>query len=130
MKDFQQLIRRINTAISSEDIEAISPAIGDWLQTGTSEQKMALRAAVSQLNARLSTLTTQALEQAENFLSQNGRQYPLSDWLTPKEYAKRFDIQSTQVITNWIRRGVIPKENVVTIQELNNLTLVKAMPYR
>ena len=130
MNDFDQLIRTVNAATTAKEIEAISPAIGDWLQTGSSDQKMALRVAVSQLNARLATLTTQALEQANQFLSKDGKRYPLSDWLTPKEYAKRFNIQSTQVISNWIRRGVIPKENIVIIQELNNLTLVKAMPYR
>ena len=130
MKDFEQLIDTISTAITSEDIDVVSTAIGQWLQAGTPDQKAALQTAVSQLNARLALLTTQALEQSEQFLSRNGRQYPLSDWLTPKEYARRFDIRSTQVITNWIRRGVIPKENVVIIHELNNLTLVKAMPYR
>lgn len=130
MKDFEQLIRTINDAVSSEDIEAVSPTIGQWLRAGTPDQKAAIQIAVSQLNARLAMMTAHALEQAEKFLSQNGKYYPLSDWLTPKEYAKRFDIPSTQVITNWIRRGVIPKENVVTIQELNNLTLVKAMPYK
>ena len=130
MKNFEQLIRTIDTAITSEDVDLVSPAIGQWLQVGTPNQKVALQTAVSQLNARLTLMTTQALEQSGRFLSQNGRQYPLSDWLTPKEYAKRFDIQSTQVITNWIRRGVIPKEKVVIIQELNNLTLIKAMPYR
>ena len=130
MENFEQLLLAISTATTAEDIEAVSPSIGEWLQTGTPVQKAALQTAVSQLNRRLSELTTQALEQAEQFLSKDGKQYPLSDWLTPKEYAKRFDIQSTQVITNWIRRGIIPKENVVRIQELNNLTLVKAMQYR
>ena len=130
MKDFEQLIGTIKTAITSEDIDVVSPAIGQWLQNGTPDQKVALQVAVSQLNARLAAMTIRALEQAEKFLSQDGQQYPLSDWLTPKEYAKRFDIQSTQVISNWIRRGVIPKENIVIIQELNNLTLVKALPYR
>ena len=130
MENFERVINAINVALTSEDIEAVSPAIGEWMEKGTTAQKEILKLAVGQLNLRLAQLTAQALESAEQFLSRDGKQYPLSDWLTPKEYAKRFDLRSTQVITNWIRRGVIPKENVVTIQELNNLTLVEAVPYR
>jgi hypothetical protein len=130
MKDFQELINQINAAITATEIEIVSSDIGDWLQAGTEEQKIALRTAVSQLNARLGALSTKALAQAEQYLMHNGKQFPLADWLTPKEYARRFNVRSTQVITNWISRGIIPKENTVTIQELNNLTLVKAVPYR
>ena len=130
MKDFQELIDQINLAITAVEIEAVSPGIGEWLQAGTEEQKITLRTAVSQLNARLADLSTEALARAEQYLMHNGKQFPLADWLTPKEYARRFNVRSTQVITNWISRGVIPKENIVTIHELNNLTLVKAVPYR
>ena len=130
MENFERVIDTINVALTSDDIEAVSPAIGEWLEKGTTAQKEILKLAVGQLDLRLAELTTRALKSTEQFLFKDGKQYSLSDWLTPKEYAKRFDLRSTQVITNWIHRGVIPKENVVTIQELNNLTLVKAVPYR
>ena len=62
MKNFEQLIGAINTATTAEDIDTVSPAIGQWLQAGTPNQKVALQTAVSQLNARLALLTTRALE--------------------------------------------------------------------
>ncbi len=64
------------------------------------------------------------------FLEQNGTRFPLTDWLTPAEYVKRFGLRSTNVVSNWIRRGVIPAENVLHVPELNDLRLVKAVPYQ
>jgi len=71
-----------------------------------------------------------ARKEAEDYLVSQGKKYSLSQWVTIKEYAKRFDLESTNVVTNWINRGVIPKENVILIEDLNNLRLVKAIPYK
>lgn len=64
-----------------------------------------------------------------NYLVIKGRPYPTDEWLTVKEYCKRFEISNTQTVTNWIKRGIIPAENVVTVEEYNNIRLVKAIPY-
>jgi len=56
-------------------------------------------------------------------------QYPMDQWVTISEYCKRFNIPNTQTITNWIQRGIVPKENVLTIPEYNNIRLIKAVPY-
>jgi len=71
-----------------------------------------------------------ARQEAENWLSVNGETISLNEWLTAKEYAKRFGLESTNVVTNWIRRGIIPPENIRVIQELNDLRLIKAIPYK
>ncbi len=68
--------------------------------------------------------------EAEQYLKLNGIEYKLSEWVTPKKYAKLFGLESTMVVTNWISRGVIPPQNVITIPELNDLKLIKAVPYR
>lgn len=71
-----------------------------------------------------------SLEEAQNYLSKNGVKYELHDWITIAEYCKRFDIPNTQTVSNWIKRGIIPKENMVVIEEYNNIRLIKAIPYQ
>lgn len=71
-----------------------------------------------------------ARQEAINLLITNGEKIDLGEWLTAKEYAKRFGLESTNVVTNWIRRGIIPPENIRVIQELNDLRLIKAIPYK
>ena len=72
----------------------------------------------------------QARKEAEEFLVMNGETVDLSEWLTAKEYADKYELGSTNVVTNWIRRGVIPAENVKTVKRLNGLRLIRAVAYR
>ncbi|WP_439584732.1 hypothetical protein [Dyadobacter bucti] len=58
-----------------------------------------------------------------------GKPYPTDEWLTVKEYCKRFKITNTQTVSNWISRGIIPAENVLIVEEYNNIRLIKALPY-
>ena len=69
-------------------------------------------------------------QEAKSLLDEMGVEYKLDEWLTIKRYCERFDIKDTQLVTNWIRRGVIPPENVKEIEALNGLKLIKAVPYR
>ncbi|WP_367915134.1 hypothetical protein [Leadbetterella sp. DM7] len=69
-------------------------------------------------------------ERAKALLDEAGIAYKLDEWLTVKRYCERFNIKDTQLVTNWIRRGVIPPENVKEIKELNGLKLIKAAPYK
>lgn len=62
-----------------------------------------------------------------NFLVLQGEGIDLADWVTTKEYAKRFGLSSTNVITNWIRRGIIPPENIRVVEAFNNIRLIKAV---
>ena len=73
--------------------------------------------------------TDAVIGEATSFLQQNGTRFPLTDWITPTEYAKRFKLRSTNVVSNWIRRGVIPAENILHVPELNDIRLIKAIPY-
>ena len=73
--------------------------------------------------------TDALIVQAVKFMEINGIRYDLGEWVTIAEYAKRFGVKSTNVITNWIRRGVIPTENVISVPELNDIRLIKAVPY-
>lgn len=54
----------------------------------------------------------------------NNTEYDLSQWCTITQYAKMMKIRSTQVITNQIKRGKIPAQNILIIPELD-LKLMK-----
>ena len=73
--------------------------------------------------------TDALIVKAVKFMEINGIRYDLGEWVTIAEYAKRFGMKSTNVVTNWIRRGVIPTENVISVPELNDIRLIKAVPY-
>ncbi|AYQ31399.1 hypothetical protein [Runella sp. SP2] len=84
--------------------------------------------AQNQLAAALAA-SREARQSAIALLMSEGETIELSDWVTIKEYAKRFNLESTNVVSNWIKRGIIPAENVREIPELNNIKLIKAVPY-
>lgn len=73
--------------------------------------------------------TDALIVKAVKFMEINGIRYDLGEWITIAEYAKRFGVKSTNVVTNWIRRGIIPTENVIAVPELNDIRLIKAVPY-
>ena len=73
--------------------------------------------------------TDAVINEGITFLEQNGRKVDLGEWVTIAEYVKRFKIKSTMVVTNWIRRGIVPAENILIVPELNNIRLIKAVPY-
>ncbi|MEZ0485432.1 hypothetical protein [Fibrella aquatica] len=58
----------------------------------------------------------------------NGVDYPLTEWLTPTRYIKKFNIPSVATITNWVARGIIPADHVKDIEQLG-IRLIKAVPY-
>lgn len=39
-----------------------------------------------------------------------------------------FGIKDTHIVSNWIRRGIIPPENIQVMEELNDLKLTRAVP--
>ena len=60
----------------------------------------------------------------------DGNAIDLGKWVTIKKYCNLFGIKDTQVVSNWIKRGVIPPENVQEIEELNGLKLIRAIDYK
>jgi len=61
--------------------------------------------------------------------TQHGFVVDTAEWLTIKRYAQKYNL-STQVVTNWISRGVIPADSTMVLPELNDLRLVKDQPYK
>ncbi|GAB2571638.1 hypothetical protein [Spirosoma areae] len=119
-----ELIARIQAIANSEDMACVSALIRE--QPG----KMA-PAVQDALLDKLSELTDKseaARQDAISVLKVHGVEYPLTDWLTPANYARSFHIANVATVTNWINRGIIPADNVKEIPELG-LRLVKAVEY-
>lgn len=60
---------------------------------------------------------------------ESGMTVDLAEWITVKRYAERYGL-TTQVMTNWLARGIIPADCAMTLPELNDLRLVRNQPYR
>lgn len=98
--------------MTKEEIEALTPG--------------EVAAIVAESNAESDKLHQEVLD----FLYNNGEIIDFGKWVTLKEYKERFGLKSINVITNWIRRGIIPPENVRTVKALNGIRLIKAVPYK
>ncbi|MCF2489453.1 hypothetical protein [Dyadobacter sp. CY347] len=70
-----------------------------------------------------------AIKDARSYLISQGELVDLSEWVTIKEYCHRFGIKNVETVLNWISRGIVPKENVMIVDEFNHTKLIKAMPY-
>lgn len=57
-----------------------------------------------------------------------GREYKLTEWITPITYARKYG-KAIATVQNWISRGVVPLDCQVVIPELNNLRLMKDQLY-
>ena len=141
MKNLSQIIEKLNKATSIEELDKITKICNDfYAKSASNEDKKILKVAINQkMDAIL--LSAKALSQkADELINQfnanenvtieiDGQKYSLNDWLTIKDYCKTFGLKSTSVVTNWAKRGIIPKENILLLKGLNNLKLIKAVTY-
>lgn len=142
MKKLKQIIKNINDAVTLEEVDKSSKEANEHYQTLTKlEEKELLKEAimsgfekskkkVEQLNKEYDEIIAQFKETKQISIEVDGTAYSLNNWVTIQNYCKMFNIESTSVVTNWIKRGRIPSENVLNLKELNNIRLVKAIAYR
>ena len=72
----------------------------------------------------------QAIQGGHELLIRQGKVLDLKEWVTIKEYCRRYQIKNTETVSNWIKRGIIPADDTMIIEEFNNIRMVKAKPYR
>ena len=63
-------------------------------------------------------------EQANTTIIHNGNEYPLSDWITIKNYCTLHHLKESAV-SNRIRRGALPSNAYLELPHLNNLKLIQ-----
>ena len=70
-----------------------------------------------------------AIKETSEFLISKGHVLDLTEWVTIKEYCRRFGIKNTETVSNWIKRGIVPEEDTAVIEEFNNVRMIRAKPY-
>ena len=70
------------------------------------------------------------IKQANDFLISEGKVVDFGKYLTIKRYCKKYGIKDESVVTNWIRRGIIPPEDIAIIEELNGLRMICDRSYK
>ena len=139
MKQAKQYLERYQKATSREERAALLTDYQAFLETLSDDDRDQARqfmqaALRPQINERIKTLDALA-EKAELILSHKGKityegkEYVFGDWITIADYCRLYDFKPSRV-QNWIDREVVPRQNVVIIQELNNLKLLKNERYQ
>ena len=135
----KELINNLINAKGLEQYEIASSACLAFFENANDTQKEQLREAMKKKADLITAEAKQTIskisktisefEQKDVVLEVNGRKYPLDEWVTLNDYIKKFDLKSTMVVNNWIKRGVVPAENIISVGRLNGLKLIKAVPY-
>jgi hypothetical protein len=137
MKD---ILKKLSEANNPVDYENASNACLEYFATATEDERAQIRKVLLQKADKMLAESREYRQRAEELIAEyesrdvnieiDGQKYPLSEWVTMKEYCRRFGLKNTMVLNNWINRNVIPKENILNISQLNNLRLIKAVPYK
>ena len=122
--DTNMIIEQIRAIATPEDMDRVSTLIRAEEGTMPPEVQVALLEKLKEVT----DTSRKVQEDAKAILQLHGISYPLTDWLTPRNYAKKFGVKNTETVINWINRGVIPAEDVKEVEELG-IRLVRAVPY-
>ncbi|MEA5458711.1 hypothetical protein VB796_06670 [Arcicella sp. LKC2W] len=125
----QELISKYLLATTEQEIEKSIVAMNEAIKNATPEEKEALKAVVYAKNEMLMKESNDLLAQIDSVLATPDFTVNLNEWVTMKEYSKRFNLSTTNIVTNWIKRGIIPSENIKTLPMLNGLKLIRAIKY-
>ncbi|MCE7071682.1 MULTISPECIES: hypothetical protein [unclassified Dyadobacter] len=137
----EHIFKRMREAGSLAEYEAASNECLDYFQTATEAEREVIGKFMVQEAEELLAQSRETRKKADAIIAEyhkskdvnieiNGQKYPLSEWVTMKEYCRRFGLKNTMIINNWISRNIIPEENILNISQLNNLRLIKAVPYK
>ncbi|MDI9872629.1 hypothetical protein [Flectobacillus roseus] len=134
----QNLIAKIQKASSVTEMEEVHNEIVAFFQTATEDEKNTIRQAFEEKSKQALKEVNETKNRAEALLREldsevilekDGKRYNLNDWITPSEYAKKYDLKTAQIVSNWITRGIVPPQNVLKIAKLN-IQLVKDIRYK
>ena len=125
----QTIINNLLFAETDIEINLAMKAIREEMDKANLEQKAMFRLIISAKVKMMSKEADKLITEAENLISTPEFVIDLNEWITIKEYANRFQLSSTNVVSNWIKRGLVPPSNIMTLPMLNNLKLIKAVKY-
>jgi hypothetical protein len=116
-------------AQTEQEVEITMNEMKEAMKIATPEEKIILSEVVSAKNKMVIAELKKAIAEADNLIATPEFTIDLNEWITMKEYTKRFHLSSTNVVSNWIKRGLVPPSNIRVLPMLNNLKLIKAVKY-
>jgi hypothetical protein len=125
----ENIIANFLAAKQEEGIDASSLALKDYFSTATETEKSVIQGVIKAKSKMFASEAKTLINESQNYVSTSDSVIDLNEWVTIKNYVLLFKISSTHVVSNWIRRGIIPSENVRVLPMLNDLKLIKAVKY-
>jgi len=125
----EELISKYLFSSSLEELETSIMAMDEAMKNATPEEKETLKAVVKAKGQMIIKQSNQLISQVDSVLTTPDFMVNLNEWVTMKEYSKRFNLSTTNIVTNWIKRGIIPEENVKILPMMNGLKLIRAIKY-
>ncbi len=125
----ENIVTNLMVAKTEQEIEISVNAINQAIKTATPEEKKVLNSVLLAKTRMMINEIDEAIKECDTLLSTPEFTIDLNEWITMKEYTKRFKLASTNVVSNWIKRGVVPPANIRVLPMLNNLKLIKAVKY-
>ena len=122
----------ITDFLSAKDeisIDQSSKELKVYFNTANQSEQEVIKGVIKAKAKMMSMEANELIEQSKNYISTPEFVIDLNEWITIKEYAKRFQVASTNVVSNWIKRGIIPSENVKILPMLNGIKVIKAVKY-
>ena len=110
-------------------IDLSSKQLKEYFNTANPSEQEAIKGVIKAKAKMMSMAANELIEQSKNYITTPDFVIDLNEWITIKEYAKRFHVASTNVVSNWIKRGIIPSENVKILPMLNGIKVIKAVKY-
>jgi hypothetical protein len=125
LEEYDESTKKISVLFSeiskSKDKELIKSAIR--------EKAQAMHESAKALSQKTDELLAQFYAQSPVTIAVDNKKYSTSEWATIEDYCKEYQLKSTTVVTNWIKRKKIPSENIVTFPSLGGLKLIKKVAY-
>lgn len=123
------IFAQISTMTTAEDTNAIYRDLDAIRGKITGEELDNIRKAMNERIDVIMEADRKFIAETDNMLRLNGIEYDLGEWLTIANYAKKHKV-STNVVSNWIDRGIIPESCVIEMKVLNNIRMIKDRVYK
>ena len=119
---------------STKNISALYLEITDFndkelIKTAIKEKAQAMHESAKALSQRTEDLLAEFYAQTPVTIAVENKKYSTTEWVTIEDYCKEYQLKSTTVVTNWIKRNKIPAENIVTFPSLGGLKLIRKVAY-
>jgi predicted transcriptional regulator len=137
-QEFKAKIDQYTTKLRNAEqaeVAKIRSEFSDWYYALTESERDEIRPFWKELKDR-ARQTIAEIKEALSELQQlqdvrivvEGAEYDLHEWITISEYSRIHNLKVSRV-QNWITRGVVPRNKVLAIPQLNHIKLIKNEVY-